>query len=103
MKKIFRILSCTQTSSLNLLFNDNHIQNELFICMILGIKLTQQKTFPSLLLARKAMIKLGSILKSRDITLSTKVHIVRAMVLTLVMYGCESWTIKRVESQRTDS
>ena len=51
----------------------------------------------------QVMTNIDSILKSRDITLSTKVHIVRAMVLTLVMYGCESWTIKKVESQRTDS
>ena len=56
-----------------------------------------------LLLGRKSMTSLDRIFKSRDITLSTKVHIVRAMVLTLVMYGCESWTIKKVESQRTDS
>ena len=47
-----------------------------------------------LLLGRKAMSKLESILKSRDITLSTKVHLVKAMVFPVVMYGCESWTIK---------
>ena len=47
-----------------------------------------------LLLGRKAMTKLDSILKSRDITLSTKVHLVKAMVFPVVMYGCESWTIK---------
>ena len=51
-----------------------------------------------LLLGRKAMTKLDSILKSRDITLLTKVHIVNAMVLPVVMYGCESWTIKKAES-----
>ena len=50
-----------------------------------------------LLLGRKAMTNLGSILKSRDITLSTKVHLVKVMVLLLVMYGCESWTIKKAE------
>ena len=48
-----------------------------------------------LLLGRKAMINLGSILKSRDITLSTKVRLVKAMVFPVVMYGCESWTIKK--------
>ena len=48
----------------------------------------------SLLLGRKAMIKLDNILKSRDITLPTKVHIVKAMVFLVVIYGCESWTIK---------
>ena len=50
-----------------------------------------------LFLGRKAMTNLGSILKSRDITLSTKVHLVKAMVFPVVMYGCESWTIKKAE------
>ena len=50
-----------------------------------------------LLLGRKAMTNLDSILKSRDILLSTKVHLVKAMVFPVVMYGCESWTIKKVE------
>ena len=50
-----------------------------------------------LLLGRKVMINLDSILKSRDITLSTKVHLAKAMVFTVVMYGCESWTIKKSE------
>ena len=50
-----------------------------------------------LLLGRKRMINLDSILKSRDITLSTKVHLVKAMVFPVVMYGCESWTIKKAE------
>ena len=50
-----------------------------------------------LLLGRKAMINLDSILKSRDITLSTKVHLVKATVFPVVMYGCESWTIKKAE------
>jgi len=53
-----------------------------------------------LLLGRKAMTNLDSILKSRDITLPTKVHLVKAMVFPVVMYGCESWTIKNVECQR---
>ena len=52
-----------------------------------------------LLLGRKVMNNLASILKSRDITSSTKVHLVRAMVFTVVMYGCESWTIKKVERE----
>ena len=52
-----------------------------------------------LLLGRNVMINLDSILKSRDITLSTKVHLVRAMVFPVVMYGYESWTIKKAESQ----
>ena len=50
-----------------------------------------------LLLGRKTMINLDSMLKSRDITLPTKVHIVKAMVFPVVMYGCESWTIKKAE------
>ena len=56
-----------------------------------------------LLLGRKAMTNLGSILKSRDITLPTKVHVVKAMVFPVVMYGCESWTIKKAEHQRIDA
>ena len=55
-----------------------------------------------LLLGRKAMTKLDRILKSRDITLPTKVHLAKAMVFPVVMYGCESWTIKKAEHQRTD-
>ena len=55
-----------------------------------------------LLLRRKAMTNLDSILKSRDITLPTKVHLVKAMVFPVVMYGCESWTVKKVECQRID-
>ena len=53
-----------------------------------------------LLLGRKAMTNLDSILKSRDITLPTKFHLVKAMVFLVVMYGCESWTIKKAECQR---
>ena len=56
-----------------------------------------------LLLERKAMANLDSILKSRDIILPTKVHIVKAMVFPVVMYGWESWTIKKAECQRTDA
>ena len=55
------------------------------------------------LLRRKAMTNLDSILKSRDITLPTKVHLVMAMIFPVVMYGCESWTIKKTERQRIDS
>ena len=56
-----------------------------------------------LLLGRKAMTNLDSILKSRDITLPTKVHIFKAMVFPVVMYECESWTIKKAEHQRIDA
>ena len=56
-----------------------------------------------LLLLGKAMTKLDSILKSRDITLSTKFRLIKALVFLVVMYGCESWTIKKAERQRTDA
>ena len=56
-----------------------------------------------LLLGRKAMTNLYSILKSRDITLPTKVHLVKAMVFPVVMYGCESWTLKKAEHRRIDA
>ena len=56
--------------------------------------------YNSLLLGRKVMTNLDSILKSRDITLLTKVHIVKAMAFPVVMYGCESWTVKKAECQK---
>ena len=56
-----------------------------------------------LLLERKVMTNLDSILKSRDITLPTKFHLVKAMVFPVVMYGCESWTVKKAEHQRIDA
>ena len=56
-----------------------------------------------LLLGRKATTNLGSVLKSRDITLPTKVHVVKAIAFPVVMYGCESWTIKKAECQRIDA
>ena len=56
-----------------------------------------------LLLGRKVMTNLDSILKSRDITLSINIHLVKAMVFPVVMYGCESWSIKKAEHQRIDA
>ena len=56
-----------------------------------------------LLLGRKIMTNLDSILKIRDITLPTKVHLVKAMVVPVVMYGCESWTVKKAECRRIDA
>src|SRR5574337_720908 len=56
-----------------------------------------------LLLGRKVMTKLESILKRRDITLPTKVHLVKAMVFPVVMYGCKSWTVKKAERRRIDA
>ena len=55
------------------------------------------------LLRRKVMTNLDSIFKSRDITLSTKVHLVKALVFPVVMYGCESWTVKKAERRRIDA
>ena len=63
----------------------------------------QPKIKRHLLLRRKAMINLDSILKSRDIILPTKVHLVKAMVFPVVMYGCGSWTVKKAECQRIDA
>ena len=76
--------------------------------IFLGSKITADGDFSHeikrhLLLVRKAMTNLDSILKSRDITLPTKVHVVKSMVFPIVMYGCESWTIKKAERQRTDA
>ena len=56
-----------------------------------------------LLLGRKVMTNLDSILKSRDITLPTKVHLVKTMVFPVVMYGCESWTVRKAENQRIEA
>ena len=74
----------------------------------LGSKITvdgdcQHEIRIQLLLGRKAMTNLDSVLKSKGITLLTKVHIVKAVVFSLVMYVCESWTIKKAEHQRTDA
>ena len=76
--------------------------------IFLGSKITvygdcSHKIKRHLFLGRKAMTKLKSILKSRDIILPTKVHIVKAMVFPVVMYGYESWTIKKADCQRTDA
>ena len=76
--------------------------------IFLGSKITTDSDYSHgikthLLLGRKVMTNLGSILKSRDITLLTKVHIFKAMVFLVIMYGCESWTIKKAEHQRTDA
>ena len=75
--------------------------------LFLGSKITaggdcSLETKTCWLLGRKAMTKLDSILKSRDITLPTNVHLVKAMVFPVVMYGCESWTVKKAEWQRID-
>ena len=76
--------------------------------IFLGSKITadgdcRQEIKRCLLLGRKVMINLDSILKSRDITLSTKVHLVKAVVFPVVMYGCAIWNIKKAERQRIDA
>ena len=76
--------------------------------IVLGSKITangdcSHEIKRRLLLGRKAVTNLDSILKSRDITLPTKVHPVKAMVLPVVMHGCESWTVKKAEHQRIDA
>ena len=67
---------------------DGHCSHKIKICLLLG---------------RKVMTNLDSILKTRDITLSTKVYLVKAMVFPVVMYGCKSWIIKKAEPQRIDA
>ena len=73
----------------------------IYLCVYIYISSHEIKI--QLLLGRKAMTNLNSVLKSKDITLPTKVHIVNAMIFPLVKYGCESWTIKKAECQRTDA
>ena len=75
-------------------------QKPLQYCKVISLQLNKviyKKKKKCLLLGRKAMTNLDSILKSRNITLPTKVHLVKAMVFPVVMYGCESWTIKKAE------
>ena len=76
--------------------------------LFLGSKITADSYYSheirrGLLLGRKVMTNLNSVLKSRDITLLTKVHIVKTMVFPMVTHGCESWTTKKAERQRTDA
>ena len=76
--------------------------------IFLGFKITADRDCSHeikrhLLLGRKVMTNIDSILKSRDITLPEKVHLVKAMVFPVVMYGCESWTIKKAECRRIDA
>ena len=76
--------------------------------IFLGSKITEDGDYSRaikrcLLLGRKAMTNLDSVLKSREVTLPTKIRLVKAMVFPVVMYGCESWTIKKAESQRINA
>ena len=74
--------------SLQMVIADGYCRHEFKRCLLLG---------------RKAMTNLDSILKSRDITLPTKVHLIKAMVFPVIMYGCESWTIKKAVCRRIDA
>ena len=87
---------------------DGEVMETVTDFIIFGFKITTDGDWSHeikrrLFLGRKAMINLDSILKSRDITLPTKVHQVKTMVYPIVMYGCESWTIKKAECWRTDA
>ena len=87
---------------------DGEIMETVTDFIFLGSKITadgdcRHEIKRPLLHGRKVMTNLDSILKSRDITLPTKVHLVKAMVFLVVMYGCESWTIKNAECQRIDA
>ena len=87
---------------------DGEIVETMSDCIFGGSKITadgdcSHEIKRHLLLGRKVMTNLDSILKSRDITLPKKVHLVKAMVFPLVMYGCESWTVKKAEHRRIDA
>ena len=97
-----KIMTCSPITSWQI---DGETVETVADFIFLGFKITAGGDFSHeikghLLLGRKVMTNLDSIFKSRDITLSTKVHLVKAMVFPVVMYGCESWTIKKAERQR---
>ena len=79
------------------------LQNHGVLYLLMQTQTLILNSLPRLLLGRKVMTNLDSIFKSRDITLSTKVCLVKAMVFPVVIYGCESWTINRAEHQRIDA
>ena len=84
--------------------NDGRVTEFIFLSSkITAVSDSSHEIKRCLLLKRKAMTSLDSVLKSRDIILQTKIHIVKAMVSPVVMYGYESWTIKKAECQRTDA
>ena len=89
-------------SAKKIIRKEKHIYSAVLYCIFLGSKITadgdcSHEIKRRLLLGRKVMTNLDSILKSRDITLPTKVRLVKAMVFPVVMYGCESWTVKKAE------
>ena len=83
--------------------NNGNSERHFFLSSNITIDGDCSHEIKSLLLGRKAVTNLDSILESRDITLPTKVHLVKAMVFPVVMYGCQSWTIKKAEGQRIDA
>ena len=95
-------------SPINSLHIDGETMETVTDFILLGFKITadgdcSHEIKRGLLLGRKAMINLDIILKSRDITLPTKVRLVKAVVFPVVMYGCESWTVKKAERRRIDA
>ena len=82
---------------------DNLAKDVLILLLFLKNQLLVLLIFYTAFLGRKAMTNLDGILKSRDISLPTKVHLVKAMVFPVVMYGCESWAMKKAERQRIDA
>ena len=89
-----------------LVYEKEEINKITFICLLVKITADgdcNHEIKRHLLLGRKVMTNLDSIFKSRDITLPTKVHLVKAMVFPVVMYGCESWTVKKAECRRIDT
>ena len=102
------VISCLTTSNLPVCQIHGETMETVTDLIFLGSKITadgdcSHEIRRRLLLGRKAMTNLDSILKSRDITLLTKVHLAKAMVFPVVMYGCESWIIKKAELRRTDA
>ena len=103
--KLIQKMKITASSPIISCEIDGETMETLTEFIYLGSKITldgdcSHKVKRRLLLGRKAITNLDSIVKSRDITSSTKVHLVKAMVFLVVMYGCESWTIKKAEHQR---
>ena len=83
--------------------NSENSERLIFLCSKITAGDCSHKVKRHLVLGRKVMTNLDSILKSRDITLPTKVHLIKAMVFPVVMYGCESWTVKKAEHRRIDA
>ena len=79
------------------------LTRQTFVGKIMSLLLNMSEIKRHLLFGRKAMTNLDSVLKSRDITLPIKLHLVKAMVFSVVIYGCDSWTIKKAEQQRIDA